>query len=204
MRNDKYKSGVLGISSLELFGVSLASLIIVCALVFPVIYTHSSLALYFSYEQQHPGTAYQSFSVLQQQVNTSPFAADATLFIFWAGIGLLSYALIETVYKAIQHLRRVGDDLSYRSFNHATILRELLLHIVVRLAAIVGLYLLLTVVLKVLLPYSFYVYETLSGISWQLAWCAVVTWIATALVLHVFIVLLRIALLRTRVFMKVS
>ena len=143
---------------------------------------------------------YAAYSALSAQINSSDIAGSLSVFLVWATVGLVVYyaavgvvALFTNAMHFLQHLSIAGVD-------KALEWRDVLLGLLVRMAAVAGMALSVQLFASTVLPYVLVlahgaVTQSLPQMLLQLlAACVLIVLSA-----HIFIVLTRMFLLRVRV-----
>jgi hypothetical protein len=175
--------------------------IITFALVTPSIYKGSDVETYFNYIEKNPTKLQTDYAGVSQQVNSSPLAADVSVFALWALAGLAGYGIVESIIGLFMNLKRFREELDYANTDRSAIIIDSLAHLLVRLIATLALYLLILFIFSRLVPYVLLLihhpspYENLTaiGVLAGLTFVVLVTF-------HALTVLLRLVFLRTRLF----
>lgn len=76
------------------------------------------------------------------------------LLLTWAGVGLLVYFLAITVAKLFGEVVTMREELDYVHASRGSLIREAILHMIVRIVAIVGWVLFIQLSIEILVPYA--------------------------------------------------
>lgn len=178
--------------------VTLATILILLS---PSLYSGSEFARYFDSASITNSSGYEKYQAVSQTVNTSEFAADASVFAVWMVIGLFAYSIASSVAKLVGGFRRFITEVEHFKADRERIAREALVHLVVRVAAIITLYVLYSLFVAYGLAYLFlFAQAALTGSLLVGVWNVLLITLLTAFTVHFSVVLLRITLLRVRVF----
>lgn len=112
------------------------------------------------FEAQQSQTTMQPQAVSTTFTNVGNYIAgnkilgNMPLLLTWACVGLLVYFLAISVAKVFGTAVEVHDELEYVHVSRQQLLREALVHLAVRIAAMIGWLLFIELSLKVLVPYA--------------------------------------------------
>lgn len=180
---------------------SVMAISVLAALTFPHVLSMYGIDEYVSYVREQPGDLMMRYSEAGEALNSSELAADASVFVVWGITGLIGYALIASIIRAIRNIAAFERDIKYFQAYRAGIIREALVHVFVRLLAaslILGVYFIAT---TIIIPAITAAVQTALvggvavGIGLYLA-----SLLAVMASLHVVVILTRLIVLRTRVF----
>ena len=104
--------------------------------------------------QQSDGGGWLQLVAGQQSAQVSRILNTAQLFIFWYAVGLVLYALVSALYKAVQEIRELRDDLHYVNNSHAQVWRAALAQFMRQIGALFAWLVLVAATLKVVVPYT--------------------------------------------------
>ena len=163
-------------------------------------------------------TVQQSALGLRQVYTQSPIGAKAImvsdnfasnaalnnvlLFLLWGSVGLLVYSIVQAILTEFKRANNVIQELHYVNADRHTILQEAFIRETIKVVAFILFWLLFRYAIFKLTPYTIVTAHTLAVHpstmdSWNHALLAAVLCMCT---LHLLTVLLRLTLLRTRVF----
>ena len=200
MENTKKLIEIFKPSQLEiLLGVSIG-LIAVGGLIYTIFFSSPEVSLYFDYQAENPSGAYATYQQANESVNSSEFAADASVFTFWSSIGLLSYAIVLGIGKMIQNFKQFESDITNRYIDKRAVLRDALLRILVRLIGVVGLYYSLITITSALVPFLLISVQRAKDELLHVALYIMLAFIVTNLAVYILAIFMRFITLRTRVF----
>jgi len=146
-----------------------------------------------------PGFDYQAITahIAQNQV-----ISNLPLFLFWAALGVVVYLLAASLWSGLASAEELREEMDYVNAPRQWILRTILIHLTIRLMVLVLWVIYLQVFLKILLPYvlaAAHVAAT-SSLSFSGIGFALLALAVGFLAVHVHTVLLRLLLLKVRVF----
>ncbi len=189
--------------------VGLASVLIVAVAVSSSVrYYGNSLGgtlqqLFNLYHAGHPPTSVSTtYQTLGNNFSASTLVSDIPLFIFWAGVGLVVYSFAANIFNALQNVADLKAELTYVNADRHELLLAAFEHLAIRLAVLVLWVPFLLLTGHVLLPYTIAVAHAGTGTisSWLAAGYIIWAVFLLALCLHIHTVLLRVLLLKPRVF----
>lgn len=166
-------------------------------LFYPTIYNDTAISSYMLYEQDHPSALRKSYTEIQDSVNSSKFAADATLFIVWAAVGLLLYSLAEVFIKLFTFFVVIKNKQRTQPSDGSKSVIDMGKRAFVRFAAIGAIYMLGLVTIGYGVPLVVYVLSLISP-GWALVLAALLLWFVVLALIHALVVLTRLVFLRTR------
>lgn len=159
----------------------------------------SALGLQQAYSQSSVGT--RSIMVSDNFASNSVLN-NVLIFILWGSIGLMVYSVVRAIVTGLKRANNVLQELNYVNADRRTIIRESFLRQSIKIVAFICFWILLRYVIFKLVPYTIAVSHTLA-----LHPAAVTAWLLSLyvtllciLTLHVLTVLLRLTLLRPRLF----
>jgi len=181
--------------------IVIVTLTTILVLLSPSLYSGSELARYFDSTDIANSTGYEKYQALSKTVNTSEFAADASVFAVWMVIGLFAYSITSSLVKLAGGFWQFITVIEHFKADRERIMREALLHLVVRIVAILALYALYSLFMVYGVAYLFLFAQAALDESWLAGvWNVLLITLLTAFTVHISVVLLRITLLRVRVF----
>lgn len=143
----------------------------------------------------------QSSKQIVDTVNSSQLIGNATVFVLWALIGLLVYVAVNALWQKAKREVSFFERLSFFKNDRASILETTIEGLAVRLTAAVALIGFLALFRYIILPQVLaMIYEAFSATGYQAAISVVLGIFVLIICLHVTVVLVRLSLLRTRVF----
>lgn len=186
-------------SSAVLAGMT--SLAVVLILLSPSLYRGSDFALYFDSLKNQKNSLAESYEVVSAVVNTSEFAADAAVFFVWMIIGLLAYAIVLSLVKLIISFIRFVREVEYFKADRERIALEALEHLVIRVIAAIGLFGFYKLLVPYIISYVFiFAHRALTGSWLEGMWYVLLMSLVAAACVHIVVILVRMTLLRVRVF----
>jgi len=142
-----------------------------------------------------------AFEQLSDKLNSNPAMADVSVFFIWAIVGFLVYCLISFIWQLVSKELRFFEELASPKAHRRLLIREALLTLLVRLGATVALLSLAGFMRDFILPeFLTLTYSVLSLPPLQAALSFSAGIALLLLSLHMFVILVRILLLRTRIF----
>lgn len=154
-------------------------------------------------EGDGPRLPFQSsaFEQLSEKLNSNPALADISVFFIWAIVGFLVYCLISFVWQLVSKELRFFEELASPKAHRRLLIKEALLTLLVRVGATVALLSLAGLMRDFILPeFLTLTYSVLSLPPLEAALSFAAGIALLLLSLHVFVILMRILLLRTRIF----
>jgi len=156
------------------------------------------------FEAQNSGTAVQGFDyqAITNHLAQNQLISNLPLFLFWAALGVVVYLLATGLWSGLANAEELREELDYVNAPRQWILRTILIHLTVRLMVLVLWVIYLQIFLRILLPYALaaaHVAAT-SLLSFSGIGYALLALVAGLLAIHVHVVLLRLLLLKVRVF----
>jgi hypothetical protein len=156
------------------------------------------------FEAQNSGTGVQGFDyqAITNHLAQNQLISNLPLFLFWAALGVVVYLLATGLWSGLANAEELREELDYVNAPRQWILRTILIHLTVRLMVLVLWVIYLQIFLRILLPYvlaAAHVAAT-SLLSFSGIGYALLALVVGLLALHVHVVLLRLLLLKVRVF----
>jgi hypothetical protein len=185
-------------SSIVTFIVVVVGVLIILV---PSLYEGSPFELYLNSSEFKSTGLYTEYDAISDQVNSSKFAADASVFVIWALVGLVGYALVLSIVKFGYSIMKFVSVLEYTKSDREEVAKEALLHLCVRVGAAILLYIAYVIFMKLALPYMLFFAQHALGSS-QLLGSVYVLLIAGIITVsfHALVILLRLVMLQTRIF----
>ncbi len=176
-------------------------IMVVLAIMTPRFYEMINVDFYVSYIADSPSDIIRQSEEASTIVNSSKFAADASVFVVWSIAGLIGYALVAAIARSLRNTREFIQELEYSERHRKDVEREALIHAILRIAAACCIALFYLTFMNVLLPLVVvFVHAALaSPLAWAVLYITLAA-IITILSVHISVVLGRLALLRTRIF----
>lgn len=180
--------------------VVVASLAIVFGSVAYLHYSGSSWQLLLSNQQQHE---VESNSVaLEQEVTGNVLVSNLPLLVFWAGVGMIVYSFIIALGDIFRNVVELKEEMHYVHANRKSLLGQAILHLVLRAIFLTIWVIYVQYSIHILLPYVIalaYAGSGDIGLIYNMTYLAGAVVIA-AISLHLHTVLLRLLLLKPRLF----
>lgn len=176
------------------------SLVIVVGTVAMIHYNGSSWQLLLSHQQHH--TVESNSVAFEQQVTKNVFVSNLPLLVFWAGVGMIVYSFIIALSDVFRNVLELKEEMHYVHANRKRLLRQAVLHLVLRATFLAVWVACVHYTIHVLLPYIIALAYAGSG---DIGWLYNSTYLVGALIisaisLHLHTVLLRLVLLKPRLF----
>jgi hypothetical protein len=178
-----------------------AALAVVAGTVFALRYNGSDVQLLQQLQANKPHQVTQDYRTLDQHITANTIISDIPLFIFWAGVGILTYSLTINLIRTFGKAAEFRQELDYVHVDRQTLLKETAWRFGARAAAL-GVWLLyISYSTHVIVPFVTALAYAGSG---NLPLLSDVGYLAgaiglLALAVHVHIILLRLLLLKPRV-----
>ncbi len=202
-KDDLNELGVLlSPSWLSGFVAMVASLALVSGASVLLHYNGSSWQLLLTGQRHQVGAIETNFVDFEHKFDTNVLISNLPLFIFWAGIGIIVYYLILAVINALRSVAELEEEMKYVHADRHILLRQALLHLFVRISSLVVWIFYVRFTLHLLLPYTIALSYAGSGDSgWLYDILYLISAVALgAITLHVHTVLLRLLVLKPRIF----
>ncbi len=167
----------------------------------PIFIRQLNIQQYIDYIAQNPTQMSDQITNASDAINSSKLAADASVFIVWALAGVAGYLLISSIFQAVKRSIATIDDVEHAVVDRKSAERELFEKIIIQLSAVILLYCLYILVKTLILPTLtvLSLYALTQGAS--TVFVSLLAMVAILfLTIHLVVVLLRFALLRTRLF----
>jgi hypothetical protein len=166
-------------------------------------YQSSSLRLdYLSYQADKISSTYQRINT---NLSANSFISNLPLLLFWSFVGLVVYIFVTNIFSVIHATAELNTELHYVHVNQKTMLRTATMHLLIRFAVLAVWVLYILFFIHHILPYC--IAASLIGISHEsLILCIGYVLLGVsvlAVALHLHTILLRLLLLRPRVFSSV-
>lgn len=122
--------------------------------------------------------------------------------IFWMFVGALVYFLVTGIFGAFQEARNIGDELNYMHVRRQELLRVVYIKTGIRLATLVIWLLYVTLFMRIILPYALAAAHIAANnvLSFSALPYLALAFFSLVVSLHLHVMLLRLTLLRPRVF----
>ena len=167
-----------------------------------VLFTHfqtSSFRLQLLNAQVSAPTRYQT---LTSHILSNSFISNLPLLLFWTLVGLIVYLFVANIFAGIRNTADLKDELNYVNADRHELIMNALKHLLIRLLVLVVWIIYIFIFFNHIVPYC--VAAALAG-SGQLGGLQdglyiLISIVLMALAVHVHVILLRLLLLRPRVF----
>ncbi len=138
---------------------------------------------------------------LSNNITASTFVSIVPLLIFWAGIGLIVYWFAAGIVGAFQNLIDLKQEMNYVHANRNVLIRQSIIHLLVRLIVLVVWIVYIRYSLHFLLPYVIAMAYAGGGLGWLKDSAYIAGAVGVSIVgLHLHSVMLRLLLLKPRLF----
>jgi hypothetical protein len=141
-----------------------------------------------------PGTSYKA---IVSKFSQNQIINNLPLLVFWCGVGFVVYLLAARTVRIFGSAYDMEQELSYVHSQRTQLLREAVLHVLVRILAMVMLFLTLRLLFRQIIPEAL---ATAHAASVSSIVQVVVSIAYVFLTMHVVTICLRLLLLRTRTF----
>lgn len=196
---------------LKLLGRSLkpsATSAVLCVLVSVVIGTIVIfLTRYKDSFIRHDYQAYQanhslSLGVLNKSLFSTGILGNALIFAFWIIVGILISFMAVDIVKGLKSAAATKQELNYVNLNKKALIRYTLIRLALRIVFLIILIIYILVLIHKILPLSIYLSIAASGggSAFSIAKYIIGSILLTSAALHVAVILIRLTLLRPRVF----
>lgn len=177
------------------------SLALTVAAIVPLLYQQGGYASTFNLSDTENTEIYQSISGVGEAVNSSDAASTVAVFMFWAFVGLVVFFAIDAALRWAAAFSSFMESVRLARTSHAHFEAEGLQRFGIRVAAAAGLYLLYLAVFTWLLPLVLLLaHRSLDAGRLQAVLNIVGITLLVAMTIHVAVILVRLLLLRVRVF----
>lgn len=200
MHRVKLDPAVIKMSSLELAVVVSASFVGTFTIVYSILNINSTVAQYLAFEETKPDSTVSTIQSVQANINQSDFVADVSLFLLWMLIGMIVYIFGESVVRTAKKSKQISRDLRYAGFDKSVIIKELVAKFFTQIFSAIALYLVILATVRLIIPYVVVVLGQTQNPGFELFVQAATLFGCFLLILHICTVLLRLLLLRVRVF----
>ena len=143
-----------------------------------------------------------TYQTLGNNFSSNVLISDIPLFIFWAGVGLVVYSFTTNIFGALRNVAELGAQLGYVNANRRELVTAALEHLLIRATVLVAWLLFMRYTAHVLLPYVIAVAHAGLGNIPTITAAGYMLWgiFLLAVCLHLHTILLRLLLLKPRVF----
>ncbi|MCA9325149.1 hypothetical protein KDA23_03745 [Candidatus Saccharibacteria bacterium] len=181
--------------------VIVTSIGLTAAIFVPMLYKHAGFATTLNLDSASGTEAYQSISKIGAAVNTSDAVSTVTVFMFWAFVGLVVFFLIDAGLRWAAAASSFLQSVRTARNKHSHIEVDGLERLTIRVGAATGLYLLFWIVSTWALPWVLLIaHQSLEANRLQATINLVGIALVISVVCHTAVILVRLALLRVRVF----
>ncbi|HSX36531.1 MAG TPA: hypothetical protein VLG13_00180 [Patescibacteria group bacterium] len=184
----------------------MASLVIVVGTLVIANYQGSSLQQQLFEARQGVSQTGFNLQTVTDNLARSTFISNLPLFLFWAGLGVIVYLFATSMWGVLAQAEEFREELEYVHAPRHQLVQNTLLHLALRLAALLAWLGYLELFLRLLLPYCLaaaHVAATtqarLSGIGY-----AFLSFIVLLIALQAHVIFLRLMFLRERMFGSTS
>jgi len=186
-------------SQIEVFTALFLLVGLVFYVAFSVVNEDSFMQHYFALLRGGLVSFSNDYEYVGVAINSNEYIANATIFAFWAIVGLLVYYLGYILFTSERNFSKYLSLLLWKQTDVATILEETFVRVTIRVAALIMLLLFLVFFVSTVLPYVVVSLNITSEqifpyVALNIAYAS----LGLFLSLHVIVVLLRCLLLRQR------
>lgn len=190
------------------YGAVLMILIAVCAMAMlglPGVLQRSGISEYFSLlkEGEAESTVYANYQEVDERINSSKFAADSSVFVFWSVVGLLAYTGVLALKRVFDAARELVEETGYAKWGKREIWVNAAIKLLIQLTAIALLFAWSIALLRIVLPFA--ITSMTRAVTLGVVpgiWYGLLVFVVLVVCLHITNVLLRMLFLRTRLFMN--
>lgn len=159
----------------------------------------SILGLQHVYTQSSLGS---KVSTISDNFASNTYLNNILLFLLWGSVGLMVYSVVQSIVSELSHANSLIQELRYAQVDRHTILREALLRETVKVLAFAAWWIVFRYAIFKLAPYTIATAHTTAthltdATDWGHSLLAAVL---CMLAVHILTVLMRLSLLRARVF----
>lgn len=178
------------------------SLAVVIGAVALLHYNGSDWQQLIDHRQQQASAVSTNSGTFEDKVNSNAFISSLPLLIFWAGIGMIVYSFIIAITDVFRNVLELKEEMHFVHANRRYLLRQALFHLLLRGIFLLMLVFLVSFTLHTILPYVIAMaYAGSGGLGWIYNATYLVGGVVIgALTLHLHAVLLRLVVLKPRLF----
>ncbi len=165
-------------------------------------YQGSTLQFLVALHNSQNHSVQSSYQTVGNNLSASSFISNVPLFIFWGAVGGVAYLFLSNVVNGLYKAKQLRQEMDYVHADSQALLRQAAIHLVVRLGVLLVWFVHIKLTLHVFLPYILAVTYAGAGALNLLVTVGyfVLAISVLAVSLHVHVVLLRLLLLRSRMF----
>lgn len=176
-------------------------IVVAVAIMTPQFYSQFNLDRYSTFVKGEPSEIAKNVMEANEAINTSPIVADLSVFLAWSLTGVFGFLALNSIVQIVKRSLQTIDEVEHAVVDKKSAERELVDKVALRLIALLLLYAYYMVGINLLLPVLTVLSQyTLSSGPFALLLPLGAMIIITSLSVHTGIVLLRLLLLRTRIF----
>lgn len=180
----------------------LGSFGVVVGTILMVLYRHSNFRYLQHLEAGQPHALARSYSAVNSGVTSTGLVSNLPLFVFWGGIGLVTYWCAMSILRAFKQVAELEQEMNYVNANRQELIHEAFTHVGVRVMVMLVWFLYLQATIHIVVPYAIAVAYAASGAHNLFYGAGYVLWGmgVLAVALHLHTILLRLVFLRPRLF----
>ncbi|MHB1864881.1 MAG: hypothetical protein ACYCPS_01800 [Candidatus Saccharimonadales bacterium] len=184
-----------------------SAIVIIATVIFSVIAyiasirpSSSFLNQSFYYFHNEAATNYASIT---NKLSSVKIINDMPLIIFWLLAGTIVYIIVIDSYRGVSNAVKLAEEWNYKNIKKDQFLKELVIHSILRILSLILLYVFMKIVISKVIPLDLEAIHKLSTAhSLSNIVGVLLTTLLLVIMLHVITVLIRLVLLRLRVFAK--
>lgn len=192
---------MLAFSFVEMLLAVVLSLIFLVLFIIPLIIADTPYGEYFHADLLRQSETFLNFERISIAVNSSQFAGDAAVFIAWAVAGLIAYFIFEAFINSVRSAAIYANVMEHFKQQRLEVSERLVARIFVRIATLGGILVLYKLTFTWGIPTVVFLVQhaaeaSLFGALWRITLALVLV----LAIVHLFVILLRTMLLKTRIF----
>lgn len=167
-----------------------------------VIFTHFGTTVMQSLVGLQHAYAQSSVGVISNELASNTWLNNTLLFIMWGSVGLMAYSVAHGIFSEFSKAREVLREAHYINAEHQHILRNAILRETVKIAALAAWWLLFRYAIFTLIPHMVATAHIFAANPAQPSgwYSCLIESIVCIVIIHVLTVLMRLSLLRVRIF----
>ena len=167
----------------------------------PLLYDQTHYATYLNLETASQTDIYKNITSVTDAVSSSTFASTASVFMFWAFVGIVTFFLVDSLLRSITSVQSFLDTIHHPGSNKTHLEVEGIMRLGIRVAAAAGLYLLYSLFIARVLPTVLLWAHKALSVTQLMAALYILGGILLLMVMqHMAVIFTRLLCLRVRVF----
>lgn len=142
-----------------------------------------------------------SYNDLANKLSSVRIINDLPLIVFWALLGTIVYIIVMDIYHGFTEAMNLAEEWNYKNLKKEPFIKDLIAHSIVRILSLILLSVLIKIIISMVVPLDLsYIHKYASYKTNSSAIDVVLIALLVILILHVVTILIRMVLLRVRVF----